>query len=642
LLLVQNYALVVTGLLNLAIAGAVISKHPRSIVHRAFFLFVFGIALWIEGIALLFLSKNFIFNQFIFYGVAIIFAGLVIFTRVFPNGLPPPRRFYLILLPAVAIAALAPFNIFVSDIIVLSDGTVTPVNASGMPYITAIITVYFFISAFFLVQNFRRARGKSRVQLGYLLTGISVLIASTIFFDAILPALAIYQFNVLGPMASIVFVGLTAYAIVRHELMDIRVVIQRGVIYTTLFALIIIFYLIVLSSINYVLHRSTAYGEVQMELLLAGIITTTIGIFGVPFIERLFRRLTDKIFFKERYDYSEALQDISEILNRNIHLDQMLKDLSRALKKTYKTGKVHFFLIPENIMFDETEELRTLEKFYSDTLIEQRTKHPEPIVHSMLPHILKEVRQSGMKSDLEVSTPIMLKRKIIGFMALGKKLSGDPYTPEDLILLQTCATQAAVAIEKARLYDQVKRHSRELETKVEERTSQLKKIQTSQKQMMFDISHAFKTPLALIKGEIDHLRKRDPKSDALITIEKSTDEATKLITGLLRLARLQSTRQSGAVHQGRQERHQMDEAVVPQVPRQCRSAPASCPGLQSRQLHADPGLAEGGGTLVADHATGEAGQDRGQGRPPWSLCHLPIGRGCRAEGTVPENPEPDR
>ena len=69
LLLIQNYALVVTGLLTLAIAGAVISKHPGNIVHRAFFLFVFGIALWIEGIALLFLTQNFLFNQVIFYGV---------------------------------------------------------------------------------------------------------------------------------------------------------------------------------------------------------------------------------------------------------------------------------------------------------------------------------------------------------------------------------------------------------------------------------------------------------------------------------------------------------------------------------------------------------------------------------------------
>ena len=28
---------------------------------------------------------------------------------------------------------------------------------------------------------------------------------------------------------------------------------------------------------------------------------------------------------------------------------------------------------------------------------------------------------------------------------------------------------------------------------------------------------------------------------------------------------------------------------------------------------------------VSDHAAGKAGEDRSQGRPPWSLCHFPIG-----------------
>ena len=48
------------------------------------------------------------------------------------------------------------------------------------------------------------------------------------------------------------------------------------------------------------------------------------------------------------------------------------------------------------------------------------------------------------------------------------------------------------------------------------------------------------------------------------------------------------------------------------------------------------------GALVADHAAGEVGEDRCQGGQPWPLRHVPIGRGGGAEGTVPENPEPDR
>ena len=51
-------------------------------------------------------------------------------------------------------------------------------------------------------------------------------------------------------------------------------------------------------------------------------------------------------------------------------------------------------------------------------------------------------------------------------------------------------------------------------------------------------------------------------------------------------------RRSSTPDQGRQERHQLDPSVMSQVPQQCRSAPASRPGLQSGQLHEDTGFAE--------------------------------------------------
>ena len=44
--------------------------------------------------------------------------------------------------------------------------------------------------------------------------------------------------------------------------------------------------------------------------------------------------------------------------------------------------------------------------------------------------------------------------------------------------------------------------------------------------------------------------------------------------------------------------------------------------LQSRQLHADTGLAEGSRALVDDDITREAGENRWQGCPTWPLRHL--------------------
>ncbi len=53
-------------------------------------------------------------------------------------------------------------------------------------------------------------------------------------------------------------------------------------------------------------------------------------------------------------------------------------------------------------------------------------------------------------------------------------------------------------------------------------------------------------------------------------------------------------------------------------------------------------VAAGGRTLVADHGAGEAGQDRCQGCPPWSLCHVLYG-GIRSDTRhVSGNPTSDR
>ena len=81
--------------------------------------------------------------------------------------------------------------------------------------------------------------------------------------------------------------------------------------------------------------------------------------------------------------------------------------------------------------------------------------------------------------------------------------------------------------------------------------------------------------------------------------------------------------------------------ILRQVPQQRRPAPASRPGLQSRQLHADACFAKGGRALVAHDAAGKVGEDRYESGQPWPVRHISIGRGCRPKKLVPENLAPD-
>jgi two-component system, NtrC family, sensor kinase len=58
--------------------------------------------------------------------------------------------------------------------------------------------------------------------------------------------------------------------------------------------------------------------------------------------------------------------------------------------------------------------------------------------------------------DAEISLPIVSKDKVIGILHLGHKEGKQIYSSEDLELLSTLANQAAIAIENARLYENLK------------------------------------------------------------------------------------------------------------------------------------------------------------------------------------------
>ena len=102
---------------------------------------------------------------------------------------------------------------------------------------------------------------------------------------------------------------------------------------------------------------------------------------------------------------------------------------------------------------------------------------------------------------------------------------------------------------------------------------------------------------------------------------------------------LQPARLGRAVDQGRQERDQMDAAVMPNLRRQCRPSPIARARLQPRQLRADAGDAQGGGAMVTDEPAGEADQDWREGRQAWPVRDVPDGRGRCVAAHVQGHPD---
>jgi len=126
---------------------------------------------------------------------------------------------------------------------------------------------------------------------------------------------------------------------------------------------------------------------------------------------------------------------------------------------------------------------------------------------------------SGFETKSILCVPVKSKTKLIGVLEVVNKTDGTSFTRQDSILLSIFAQQAAMAIENARLYEELRermgeilvniaerrqaeeglrRAHGELEKKIAERTSDLTRINDALKE---EIEERKKTELALQKSE---------------------------------------------------------------------------------------------------------------------------------------------
>ncbi|MBI4993713.1 hypothetical protein HZC33_02020 [Candidatus Wolfebacteria bacterium] len=491
-------------ILNIGLGFFVWLKNKKNLNNIFFAVFSISIGLWILSsyLAIFWGNVNF-FGRLGFISSIATISFLFLFAYIFSYAeIFSIKKFILILFPPI-IFIIFSFADFMVKNIRIENYHLLGEFGPAYPYYRFFVIFYVFSAIFILIKKYFKSSGFEKIQIKYIFLGIGLFAFPTMITNLILPGfLNIRDFNAFGPLFSIFMVGFISYAIVRHQLLDIKVIIQRGIIYSILLAIIVGFYLLVIFILESIFREITS----SAVIFSAGL-TVVLGIFSVPIIEKYFRRLTDKIFFKDKYDYSLALHELSSVLNKNLETEKILSVAFEKIRKIFKVNEVDFVM---NVKDDE------------------------------------EISNVGKRRGAKLALPVRLENETIGALFLGEKLSGDHYSGEDITLLKTFSHQAAVALKKAELYEKVKKYSKELEEKVKRRTAKIEKLQIEQRQVMIDISHSLQTPLTVIKGELEFIEKQLPKNfkekigDKLNIFGKSIDGVSKLIYDLLKLAKLES------------------------------------------------------------------------------------------------------
>lgn len=130
--------------------------------------------------------------------------------------------------------------------------------------------------------------------------------------------------------------------------------------------------------------------------------------------------------------------------------------------------------------------------------------------------------------------PLATERGKIGVMGLDREESGPMFTPDQKRLLDALCDQAAVAIERISLMQDIDK------ARVVSETEQLRTA------LLTSISHDFRTPLASIIGSISSLRSLwqrfpdDTREDLLRTAQEEAERLNRFIGNILDMTRLEA------------------------------------------------------------------------------------------------------
>jgi signal transduction histidine kinase len=255
-------------------------------------------------------------------------------------------------------------------------------------------------------------------------------------------------------------------------------------------------------------------------------------------------KAVEQLLFKNRYDYRETLGRFSKAMVTILDLQSLSKRIVETITQTMGVEKASLFLWNEekggyslfeskNIKMTATTPL--LSK--NDPLPHYLEKIAEIIIREELAKganisELNEVTKKMSLLEAEVSIPLILKGELIGMINLGYKFNKDIYSHEDIELLSTLANQTSVAIENARLYEDLKRSKSYIR-----RADRLASLGT----LTAGLAHEIRNPLVAIKTLIQLLPERlddEEFRDQFLKIAAGeVDRISSLVNELLEFAR---------------------------------------------------------------------------------------------------------
>lgn len=530
-------------------------NNKKSSTNRAFIIVAIGIILWVTTLYLsdqsTFYNYALFINRLIFSVAFINGASLLYFAFVFPNNLPvfsrPLRLFFFLLTGILALLSVST-NFIVKGIEIRDWGTNIDLGHFYFIFIFWMIScvIGMLIS---LIKKYINFKDLKKIQLQYLFLGFLLSAIITITTNIVSPLVTgSYAFAKFGPYSMIFLVTFTAYAITRHHLMDIRLLVVKSIVYFLLFLFITFIYTFFVVIIGVLLFKQ----DLQASTFWPPLAVALVVGFTLHPLRRAFTKWTDRIFFKDRYDFEDLTKKLNEVATSTIILSELLFRFLNNLLEEMRITRGTFILL-ENGKIYETESVGYKEVI---NLEPDEIKH---LIKEGKTEIFDEVLEGSKckeimrKYNASLIFPLKTEGEIVGFLILGEKKSGDIYTAQDIRVLEIITAQLALGVQNAKAYEKTQKFNLILRAEVNRATKELRDVNErlreadkAKDEFISMASHEIRTPIATLEGYLSILNSQKLKAEAAQEISKrsyeSVDRLSTLVKDLLDVSRIDQKR----------------------------------------------------------------------------------------------------
>jgi len=381
--------------------------------------------------------------------------------------------------------------------------------------------------------------------------------------EALIPAAGlVLPVRQLGLPTRLIGVGLLAYAVFRYSLPDVKRLVRQavatGVVGVIAFALYLVAMQISLTIYQMLAWTPLPFAQRQFLGALAAIFVAFLLMVVHAPLNRAVRAGLGRLLIGEGYNPAQAVRTYSQRVSNIVHLERLAETAVKTISEVLGVRRGALLLVNERDsggaevrVVPGMGEMEIREAHFSPhSPVLESLKVGQPVtqydidMHPRFRGVKPSERKWQWDLDMEVWVPIHARRTLIGILALGAKGSGEPYTGQDLELLVAMAGQTAVALENARLFEDLQQKHKEisqLNEDLRQAYQQLRKLDKAKSDFINIASHELRTPLTQVRGYADILADMVQTGDVnqaylLKTtggIRKATDRLERIISAML-------------------------------------------------------------------------------------------------------------